>query len=241
MALVARLIEDGADLSFHHPQFNKRVFDFLRDYSSVLAAVAHLPQIVGQDLVTTVASSSEDIDLVRSLLKDGPDLNQRDEQGRTPLMIAARNGFTGSVKEILRLDTDLLRTDKHGWTALMHAAMEGRDSAAQLLIDAGMPVTARSPSGYTALDLALVGDGIDEPLKDTRIALAKLLVENGASLHIPNEKGYTPLAFLRENGEHDAIRLLTAAEAQYQVTLVQTAVVKATIKAPNLARFRRAG
>lgn len=238
---VKRLIEQGADLSYRHPELNQTAFEFLRSYHEVTQEVLYLPQFVGQDLILVLNEDDQDVEMVKSLLGQDADLNQRGEQGRTPLMIAARKGRSESVQAIAEKDDNLMRTDHHGWNALMHAAMDGHLKSAQVLIDARMPVTLRSTSGYTALDLALVGGGNDEPLSAIRLQLAVLLVQNGASLHQKNEKEISPIEYLKMNGEEAAIKTLTAASAQYNVTLAKTAVIGKGVAAPAVARFRRAG
>lgn len=241
IAKVTRLIEQGADLSFPHPELNQTLFDFLNGYPEISKHMIMLPAYVGQDLIKVLNADEEDVDDVRSMLEHGADLNQRGDQERTPLMIAARRGFTDSLREIAAKDDDLSRTDRHGWNALMHAAMEGHFDAAKALIDARMPVTLRSSSGYTALDVALVGGGNEDPLSPERLKLAVLLVQNGASLHLKNEKEISPIEYLKMNGEDAAVKTLTAAAAQYEVTLAQTAVIGRGISAPAVARFRRTG
>ncbi len=241
VAKVKRLIEQGADLSYQHPELNQTAFDFLNSYHEISQHMIMLPAYVGQDLIKVLNSDEEDADDVRSMLEHGADLNQRGDQGRTPLMIAARKGYTESLTEIVAKDANLMRIDNHGWNALMHAAMEGHLAAAQVLVDARMPVTLRSTSGYTALDVALVGGGNEEPLSAERLQLAVLLVQNGASLHLKNEKEISPIEYLKLNGEEDAIKTLAAAAAQYNVTLAQTTVIGKGVAAPAVARFRRAG
>ncbi|MCC7036746.1 MAG: ankyrin repeat domain-containing protein [Alphaproteobacteria bacterium] len=241
LAKATRLVEQGADLSYQHPELNQTLFDFLNGYPEISKHMIMLPAYVGQDLIKVLNSDEEDADDVRSMLEHGADLNQRGDQGRTPLMIAARRGFTDSLREIAAKDDNLSRTDRHGWNALMHAAMEGHFDAAKTLIDARMPVTLRSSSGYTALDVALVGGGNEEPLSAERLRLAVLLVQNGASLHQKNEKEISPVEYLKMNGEEDAIKQLTAAAAQYDITLARTAVVGKGVTAPAVARFRRTG
>lgn len=238
---VTRLIEQGADLSFPHPELNQTLFDFLNGYPEISKHMIMLPAYVGQDLIKVLNADEEDVDDVRSMLEHGADLNQRGDQERTPLMIAARKGYTDSLRKIAAKDNDLSRTDRHGWNALMHAAMEGHYDAAKALIDARMPVTLRSSSGYTALDVALVGGGNEDPLSQERLKLAVLLVQNGASLHLKNEKEISPIEYLKMNGEDAAVKTLTAAAAQYEVTLAQTAVIGRGISAPAVARFRRTG
>lgn len=66
--------------------------------------------------------------LREQLLAGGTDLiNVRDEYGDTALIIAARNGRTGIVKELLQVaGVDVNARREHGKTALMHAAKNGK-------------------------------------------------------------------------------------------------------------------
>ena len=66
-----------------------------------------------------------------------PDLNARDPHGNTPLMEAARKGWSGVVQLLLRGGADLHRRNNAGQTALDLGKAE--DMLAHAAVSAGVP------------------------------------------------------------------------------------------------------
>jgi len=60
---------------------------------------------------------------VEELLKNGADLEARDPDGRTALMLAAQNGRTAAVQLLLAKGADAEARDVHGWNAYMLALL----------------------------------------------------------------------------------------------------------------------
>ena len=108
------------------------------------------------------------------LLESGANPGVADDQGETPLHLAARKGHTGSrlLERMLKFPgLDLNAKDgERGWTALHGAAQRGRADIVQLLLDAGAEVNPLDDSGCTPLDLAR---------RKHRIDVMKLLRERG--------------------------------------------------------------
>ena len=92
---------------------------------------------------------------LKYLLADGVSPEVADEEGRTPLCWAARNGGIALVKLLLDNGADVNASDQNGQTALHAATGKGQLSALQLLIDRGADVNARDKAGKTALDIAV--------------------------------------------------------------------------------------
>jgi len=70
---------------------------------------------------------------------------------------AAMNGNIKAVKQHLAAGTDVdTRDDVHGWTPLHWAAIDGHKEVAELLIAKGADVNAKSGSGDTPLDYAIM-------------------------------------------------------------------------------------
>ena len=82
------------------------------------------------------AATAGEVAKVERLLTKGADVNARDQDGRTALMMAALGGHTETVK------------------ALMAAAVQGHTEIVEVLIDAGADVNAKDQDGATALMLA---------------------------------------------------------------------------------------
>ena len=71
--------------------------------------------------------------------------------GDTPLMRAALDGNTESVRELINQGADINRRDDSGRTALMFAVVNRHYETMKLLLEHGADVNARSKQGGTAL------------------------------------------------------------------------------------------
>lgn len=68
---------------------------------------------------------SQDIAAVRDLLAEGADFSAADDEGMTPLMVAAQTGMPEVVELLLRAGADCRPKDKLGYTAEMIAHWYG--------------------------------------------------------------------------------------------------------------------
>jgi hypothetical protein len=89
------------------------------------------------------------------LLDRGADIEARDRNGYTPLLIAARNGTTDVLQVLLSRGAAPNARDKHGRTALHWTAELNRPQHLKLLLDHGADVNAEDGHGLTPLDLAV--------------------------------------------------------------------------------------
>ncbi len=107
-----------------------------------------------------VAAEKGDIDAIRSILDEHPDLiEQRSRVGWTPLQEAACAGQVDAIKLLIQRGADMgakwkPSTDDGDWTALHIAVNWSRVEAAKALIEAGIDVNSRTRLGETALDIA---------------------------------------------------------------------------------------
>jgi ankyrin repeat protein len=86
-------------------------------------------------------------------------IDEKDEQGRTPLMLAIQEGRADVADLLIALDANVNAADAHGETPLMLAAARGLESVVVRLIEAGAdPNAADTTDGLTALDWALLGE-----------------------------------------------------------------------------------
>ncbi|KAI4142830.1 MAG: hypothetical protein LQ340_007208, partial [Diploschistes diacapsis] len=99
------------------------------------------------------------------------DINAKNAQNQTALLLAAEQGHTGTCKLLLDAGARLEAHDSAGWTALIGGANKGHLGVVLLLLGAGADINAQSDLGSTALDRA--------EYRNDR-ALARVLRENGA-------------------------------------------------------------
>lgn len=95
------------------------------------------------------------IDMVEQSLKIDPSvINQKDERGFTPLIMATYVGQTEIVKLLIQNGADINQKGAQGNTALMGVCFKGSQEMARLLIDAGADIQIKNDMGMTAIDFA---------------------------------------------------------------------------------------
>ena len=145
------------------------------------------------------------IDLVRQLLDLGVDVNQVDEQGRTPLIVSIESlpevfSFDNIVHLLLNRGADINQRGGH-WnkTPLLACSYGGKTELARLLLDRGADVHQMDDDGVTPLIGAL---------RSSRTDLALLLLERYEFNPLPTCAGVTPLHIASENGLTEVVRNL---------------------------------
>lgn len=83
------------------------------------------------------------------------DPDKKDKNGRTALMLAAKNGETEKINLLIKSGADVNLSDKDGWTALMNAARyQNNPETVKLLLEAGADPLQKNNYGSSALMLA---------------------------------------------------------------------------------------
>ena len=92
---------------------------------------------------------------MRYLIEKGADVNQRDKEGVTPLIIAAEQRYTDGVRLLLAAGADVNLANRNGETPLIKAVHLRDQTMVRLLVDNGAdPRITDSLAGYSALDYA---------------------------------------------------------------------------------------
>lgn len=138
------------------------------------------------------------------LAKEEIGVNVQDEQGLTPLMVAALNGRVRLTEELIASKADLNMQDALGETALMKAICNGYNRTAQLLIEAKADLDIQSNKGLTALMRAVHKGDMD---------ILGGLLAHGVDLDLQDCYGLTALMHAVQTGFNDVVLFLIVAGA----------------------------
>ena len=94
---------------------------------------------------------------LKRAIENGIDVNESHIDGRTALMLAARNFKVENVRLLIEAGSNISAIDHNGNTALIWASVIGNLRILQMLIDAGSDINAKNHKGETALDIASSG------------------------------------------------------------------------------------
>uniref|UniRef100_A0A8D0C9T1 Ankyrin repeat and sterile alpha motif domain containing 6 n=1 Tax=Salvator merianae TaxID=96440 RepID=A0A8D0C9T1_SALMN len=119
--------------------------------------------------------------LVKEITDEDPaQANVINDDGASPLMIAAVTGQLALVQLLVSKNVDIDKQDNiHGWTALMQATYHGNKEVVKYLLNQGANVNLRAKNGYTAFDLIML-------LNDPDAELVRLLAS--ACMQVDKEK-----------------------------------------------------
>lgn len=136
--------------------------------------------------------------VVQALLAKGANVNQADKRGFTPLMAAGFSGNLDLIQLLLAKGADPQAKTKQGLTYLIAITNSANLAAVRWALEQGLDV--KDPKQDFLTGAAMLGD----------VAIARLLLEKGATPNPPDDLGYTPLmhAVLTESSSLELVKLL---------------------------------
>lgn len=146
------------------------------------------------------AAGHGDMDIVKTLLKGGASVNERDKLGFTALLRALQNK-QDEVADVLRSQQsiDLDVQGSNGVTVLMNYVAQDREAIVQNLLARKADVNLQDADGDTALHLAA---------QRGNVKILDMLLARGANPNAKNKLGGTPLMWTGVYGHEEAARLL---------------------------------
>jgi len=240
IAMVKLLLEKGADISARNNYEETALIEAARSFdpemlrilltrnpdikdknAALIEATCNAPAVV--HMLDTPAAPSEHnekaptavpeppwVAKVRLLLDGGANIEARDEEGATPLMLAASHGQTETFMLLIERGAKINVRDKRGITPLIAAAcacaaatMNSTYDIMKILLEEGADVNATTRDGTTALMMA--AGSPDDP------ASVKLLLSKGADPMAKNNQGKTALTFAKGDPFPEKVRLLRRA------------------------------
>jgi len=162
---------------------------------------------LGSDEKVSLHSSSAlaegNLDVLRSLLEHGVDVNERNATHETPLFVVSEAGKLEVAELLIKYGADVNCRDKYGQTPLLAASREEFCGTAKLLLDHGADVNAKQQDLRTPLHFAAWNADLE---------MARLLVERGADIHSQDLDGRTPSGLALRAGAHEIVRLLSGGD-----------------------------
>lgn len=133
------------------------------------------------------------------LKKDDVNINAKNHEGYTPLILAARYGRKQAAKELLAAGSDVDKTNKYGNTALSFAARFGHTEMVKDLLDCGANVNLPNNIGNTPL------------LRASHFghsSVVRKLIAAKANVNGRNKAGQSALSLASLNGHTEVIQQL---------------------------------
>lgn len=153
-----------------------------------------------------MAAFENDLTKVKDLIRNGEDVNQREEDGTTALDLAVAHGNLKMIRRLLRNGVNVNSTHTNGETALFWLTEENAVPTLQLLLRSGLNVNHTNVDGDTPLiRFSTYG----------AYAVVNALIAQGANVNAANKSGRTALMEAAGNGSTETVNILLAAGAIY--------------------------
>ena len=111
-------------------------------------------KLSAQNISLHLAALQGNLDEVKKHIETGSNLNERDQFGSTPLIVAITFGKTEVAKALINGGADLKAGDNYASTPLHLAAFFGRKEIVKSLLDNGADKYIRNINGSTPFDIA---------------------------------------------------------------------------------------
>ncbi|KAJ7256364.1 ankyrin repeat-containing domain protein [Mycena rebaudengoi] len=171
----------------------------------------------GTALLQAAACGDDYKDIVRILLENGANINEVGGTCGSALQIALHKRQMDMARFLIHEGADVNMTGGENGNALQIASEAGSLEIVQLLVERGADLNATSEKYGSALQAA-VGpvpreyDGYPEDLladlRSDRAAIARLLLEKGAKVHVAAEENGSALQMASQNGHTEIVRIL---------------------------------
>jgi len=170
----------------------------------------------------------------------GTDIDQADEFGNIPLLLAVEKGHIGVLELLIKHEANLEVSDPDGFTPLIMSAELNHPELLQLLLDGGADIAAEDKAERTALDWAIIMQSAeaetilrenDAPssaeksfiaaIQTNNIDAVKALLEKGADVNEPAYTTKTPLHYASHSRNKEILKLMMTEGADLEAKTEQ--------------------
>ncbi len=184
-------------------------------------------------------------DALAVLVKKGADLEIKEDYGRTPLVLCARErGGPRAIRILLEGGADVNSRDKFGASALDLAAWRGKKEVVDILLDAGADIPSKSQnikyllfmassqglnrlfdklvegSGDLTFNLPDGGSLLHAAAAGGSAGIIAKLIDKGLDINLKDNYGWTPIHYAARDGRVDAVEGLIAKGADIEARTV---------------------
>ncbi|OYP28934.1 ankyrin repeat domain-containing protein [Rhodopirellula sp. MGV] len=146
------------------------------------------------------AAFEGNIEIVKSCIGKGVEIDDADSSGFTALTMAAYNGHDKVCQVLIEAGADVNKRDNKGQFPLYHAASLDSPTTVKLLLDAGAEINeTETRENFTSLMMAAA---------EGNMGVVKVLLEAGADRSMRDVDGDRALEFAREYGHEEIAQLL---------------------------------
>ena len=157
----------------------------------------------------------------------GTDIDQADELGNIPLLLAVEKGHIGVLELLIKHEANLEVSDPDGFTPLIMSAELNHPELLQLLLDAGADIAAEDKAERTALDWAIIMQSAEAEtilrenaapssaeksfiaaIQTNNIDAVKALLKKGVDVNEPAYTTKTPLHYASHSRNKDILKLM---------------------------------
>jgi uncharacterized protein len=212
----------------------------------LLAQMSFPAMTYGQDMSGTrlhAAAASNDVAAIRQLLSNKAEIDVRDSNGRTALLVATHGNRVDAARALIEAGADVNAKDNINDSPYLYAGARGHLEILKLTLEHGADLISTNRFGGTALIPAserghvetvrtLLEAGVDVDhvnnlgwtalleaimLGDggTRhVQIVRLLLDAGANVNLADREQVTPLQHARSRGHQEIEKILIAAGAR---------------------------
>ena len=161
-----------------------------------------------QATLLSYASENGHLKVVELLLSKGAEIDVKDKNHCTPLMLAAENGHNDVSTYLIHHGADISKKDSHDRTALHYASENGHLKVVESLLSKGAEIDVEDENHRTSLMLAAENGHSD---------VSMYLIHHGANVINKDRHNRTALHYASERGDLNVVKVLLRMGAKIDI------------------------